>query len=330
MTLAAGRAVVSDDGLGSLTERLHGHRHSDCGSQTPGPRVRPCRGNCVACACGGTLQGKVRTGFLPIPLIAPCPLDVGLGDAVLVQGVAASVLVDGGWASAGGVDLGDSIVVPALHALGVEALDLVVATHGDTDHQGGLRAVLRELPVARLWLPPGGARDTVFAELVALAAQRGVAVEERSAADAPVEVGDLRIAPLWPPVGWQGSRNDRSLVLRIEVAGRSVLLTGDLGGEAERALLDSSAGLRSDVVKIGHHGSRTSASSDFLRATDARVALLSAPCGRASLPSVDTLDRIRAAGPALWWTGRDGALFVQLGPELAAWGWAGQTDAACQ
>jgi len=257
-------------------------------------------------------------------------LDVGLGDAVLVQGVAAAVLVDGGWASPDGKDLGASVVVPALRALGVEALDLVVATHADADHQGGLRAVLQALPVARLWLPPGGKADPAFAELVAQARRRGVAVDERSAADPALDLGDLHIAPVWPPLDWRGSSNERSLVLRIEVAGRSVLLSGDLGGKAERALLESAAELRSEVVKIGHHGSRTSASSSFLRAVDSRVALVSAPCGRQALPSIETLDRLRAAGQAIWWTGRDGAVFVQLAPELVVWGWAERLDAACE
>jgi competence protein ComEC len=263
---------------------------------------------------------------LPPRLVA---LDVGLGDAILIQGERAAVLVDGGWASPGRADLGATVVVPALRALGVASLDLVVATHGDTDHQGGLRAVLREFPVSQLWLPPGGSLDPVFADLVAQARRRGVRIEERSGADAGVDLGDLHIVPLWPPSALRGSANDRSLVLRIDAAGLRVLLTGDLGGDAERALLDSGADLRSDVVKVGHHGSRASTSADFLQRVDARIALVSAPCGRRALPSGETLERLRAAGEAVWWTGRDGALFVGLGPEPVVWGWAERAKVGC-
>ena len=60
------------------------------------------------------------------------------------------------------------------------------------------------------------------------------------------------------------------------------------------------------------------------------VALVSAPCGRQSLPSAETLARLRAAGQAVWWTGRDGALFVQLAEPLAVWGWAARAKRDCQ
>ena len=272
--------------------------------------------------------------WAPSVAIEPAPprvvaLDVGQGDAVLVQGERAVALVDGGWAAPGLGDLGASTVVPALRALGVSSLDLVVASHGDTDHQGGLPAVLRAFPVARLWLPPGGVPDPVFAELVELASRRGVRIEERAQGDSEERIGDLRITPLWPPRDWRGSTNDRSLVLRIELAQRRLLLTGDLGGEAERALRESGADLRADVLKVGHHGSASSASPEFLRATGASVALVSAPCGRRSLPSPQTLARLRSAGQSVWWTGRDGALLVGLTSPMTVWGFAERPDGAC-
>ena len=106
-------------------------------------------------------------------------------------------------------------------------------------------------------------------------------------------------------------------------------LRDNSGQPAERALLESGADLRSDILKVGHHGSRASASSDFLSAVGASVALVSAPCGRQSLPSAETMDRLKAAGDAVWWTGRDGALFVALAPELVVWGWAERAQSGC-
>lgn len=257
----------------------------------------------------------------PAPALHPAPpravfLDVGQGDAVLVQGREASVLVDGGVAVEGRFDAGERVVVPALGALGVTALDLVVASHADLDHAGGLPAVLRALPVARLWLPPGGRADPAFAALLEAAHGRGVAIEERAAQDPARQIGDLRIETLWPARGFRpASRNDASLVLRIRAGGRVVLLPGDL----ERAGEDGLAGseLRADLLKLGHHGSRTSSSRAFLRAVAPVLAVVSAPRhGRFGMPHREVVGRL-AAGSIPWrWTGRDGALLVGLRPSL--------------
>ena len=264
----------------------------------------------------------------PLPPIDPAPprvvvLDVGQGDSVLVQGRTGTLLVDAGVAVPGGVDLGATVVVPALRALGVERLDLVVASHADLDHRGGLPAVLRAVPVARVWLPLGGVADPAFAEVVAAAHAAGAPVEERGAGGAVLHAGDLRIASLWPPPDDPGgSRNDRSLTLRIDVAGRSVLLPGDLEAAGEARLLAAGAPLRADVLKLGHHGSRTSSTAAWLAAVDGAVAVASAPrLGRFGMPHAEVVDRAGAAGYALWWTGRHGAVLIGLEPLVFVRGW---------
>ncbi len=254
-------------------------------------------------------------------------LDVGQGDATLVQGRAGSLLVDGGVAIPGRFDAGERGVLPALGALGVRRLDLVVASHADLDHAGGLSAVLRALPVRRLWLPPGGRDDPAFAALLEVASARGVAIEERAAEDPPLRIGDLRIETLWPGrASSRRSRNDSSLVLRVHVAGRAVLLPGDLEGAGERGL--AAAELRADVLKLGHHGSRTSSSRAFLRAVSPALAIVSAPRhGRFGMPHREVVERLAAERIPWRWTGRDGALLVGLGPELCVRAFAG--DAGC-
>ncbi len=269
----------------------------------------------------------------PAPVLAPSPprlwvFDVGMGDAILVEGHGGAVLIDGGWAGAGGSDLGRSTVLPALRALGVRSLAVVVATHGDLDHRGGLERVLETMEVGELWLPHEGGRQPAFAGLRETARARGVPVFERGSGSVPLELGDLRITPLWPPRSLRlASRNDASLVLRVELAGKRVLLTGDIGFSAERGLLAAGADLRADVLMLAHHGSRGSSSPEFLDAVDADVALVSASCGGTRLPTHEALARAREHGMAVWSTGRDGALVAALaGPPdaLAVWGWAPQ------
>lgn len=249
-------------------------------------------------------------------------LDVGQGDAVLVQGRSAALLVDAGAALPERWDRGARDVLPALAALGVERLDLVVASHGDLDHRGGLPAVLRGIEVGRLWLPLDAADAPDFELLRAVARQRGIPVEARGAGSPALRVGDLRVLPLWPPRGYEvPSRNDASLVVRVEAGTRSLLLPGDLEARGEAALLASGAPLAAQILMVPHHGSRTSSTPAFLERVGARLAVISAPCvGRFPTPHVDVLERLRARGMETWWTGRDGAVRVSLGETWAVRG----------
>ncbi len=283
----------------------------------------------AARSTGGRVACAAAVGMVlhlaPAASLPPAPprlvfLEVGQGDATLVQGRDAAVLVDAGIALREGPDLGKSVVVPALRALGVERLDLLVASHADLDHRGGLPAVLASFPVGALWIPRGERSEPAFTELLAAARQRGVPIHERGQGDATLQAGDLAVTPLWPParVG-DDSRNDRSLVLRIDVGAARVLLPGDLEAAGEAGLLASlgasGADLRADVLKLAHHGSRSSSTAAFLAAVSAELAVASAPCaGRFGMPHAEVLERAADASTSLWWTGRDGAVLVGVAP----------------
>ena len=117
-------------------------------------------------------------------------------------------------------------------------------------------------------------------------------------------------------------RNDRSLTLRVDVAGRSVLLAGDVEAAAEAALLAGGAPLRADVLKLSHHGSRTSSTRAFLDGVGGAVAVASAPrWSRFGMPHREVVERAQRAGYSVWWTGRDGAVLIGLDPVLYARGW---------
>jgi competence protein ComEC len=249
-------------------------------------------------------------------------LDVGQGDATLVQGRRATLLVDAGVAVPGGPDLGRSAVVPALRALGVTHLDLLLATHTDLDHRGGIPAVLEAFPVSALWVPRGARGEPGLAVLREAARAHSVPVREHGAGDPTRRLGDLAITPLWPPAATAAlSSNDRSLVVRIEVAGQRLLLPGDIEATAEAGLLANAADLRADVLKLSHHGSRSSSTQQFLSEVDAAVAVASAPCaGRFEMPHARVLERAREAQLSVWWTGRDGAVQIGLGERLRVWG----------
>lgn len=246
-------------------------------------------------------------------------LDVGQGDAALVQTVDRAYLVDVGHApNASGA--GGGTVARALRALGVRRLDALILSHGDADHAGGAAALLQAMPIEALVMPAAARADPRLDELARLARSRAVDVAWAARGDRiagpggdPSRAGTRLVADvLWPPGAADTARldwNDRSLVLRFEIAGRRFLFTGDIGRRAESALLAVEPDLSAEVLKLPHHGSASAASGAFLAAVGAGHAVLSAPClPSRGLPRREVLDRVVRAGARLRWTGRDGAI----------------------
>jgi competence protein ComEC len=249
-----------------------------------------------------------------LPAAAPAPgqawvsaFDVGQGLAVLVRTASRALLYDAGPAYGPQADSGERVVLPALRGAGLERLDLLVLSHEDLDHVGGALSVLETLPVDALAssLPAGHA-------LQALAAAR-----RRCAAGEAWEWDGVRFEFLHPARDAQPARrNDMSCVLQISTAGGAMLLTGDIERAAENALLLNFTKLRSDVLLIPHHGSRTSSSEPFIAAVAPRWAIVAAGYrNRFGHPSAEVLERYRAAGAGVWRTDLDGAVHVVLSSE---------------
>ena len=196
-------------------------------------------------------------------------LDVGQGDSILLRDGRHAVLVDGGGWRRG--DFGVRVLLPALLGEGVSGLDVAVLTHPDVDHCGGLLDLASYLPIGELWTAEGQAGSACGDALRAAIHPHPLAV------GTVLEVGLWTFEALHPPPRppHTGSDNDLSLVLAAEALGRRVLLTGDVEAAAERTLtprLDHPF----DILKVAHHGSKTSTTLSFLTAVHPRLALISA------------------------------------------------------
>jgi competence protein ComEC len=246
-------------------------------------------------------------------------LDVGQGDAALVQGPGGfTALVDGGGTHDGSFDPGERVIEPYLRTLGVNRLDLVVLSHPHPDHMNGLARVLHRVEVGALWTSGDDGRNPAYRDLIATARARGVLLPEPER----VDKGSFWLEPIGP---WLGdhiavppgvSVNDASLVVRVGFGARSVLFSGDVEADGEAELVGRGAAglpIRSDVLKVPHHGSRTSSTEDLLDAVGPRLAVISlGRSNRFSFPAPEVLDRYRQRGIEVLRTDRHGALSVTI------------------
>lgn len=225
--------------------------------------------------------------------------DVGQGDGSLLRLAGHAMLIDGGGSSSvrRGRDFATQIWLPLLADRGIARLDVVAVSHGDGDHCGGLLDVASYIAIGEVWATPELAETPCVRELLELsrARFRGLVRGERAA------IGELRFEVLGPPREGRARDNDRSLVLAVEAAGRRLLFTGDIERRAELELLASEPGsLRCDLLKVAHHGSRTSSSERFLAAAGARLAVVSCGVGnRFGHPAPEVVERLSGAGRRL-------------------------------
>jgi len=232
-------------------------------------------------------------------------LDVGQGDATLVQAPGATLLVD-----AGRHDRDD--VVGLLDERCVDELDVVVITHPHADHIGQLDRVLDAFPVGEVWMSGNPHTSRTFERAMDAVERTGVVYEEPRAGDTTT-VGPLAIEVVHP-ARLTGDLNDDSVSLRITSGAVSVLVTGDAEANAEAEMVDRDApSLASTVLRAGHHGSSTSTTPGFLAAVDPAVVVYSAGQGNSyGHPHSEVVDRVRRSGADLFGTDTHGTITLVI------------------
>jgi len=233
-------------------------------------------------------------------------LDVGQGDAILIRHAGKTVLVDAGETDG---------IVAILRALGVDTIDLAVASHNHDDHIGGLDAVLQAFPV-RFYLDNGHPANTrIQRRVLELVRDRGVTYRDAGAlTDSVIALGDaaLRVIPS-PVTGSRVNPNDESVALVLERAGFRALLTGDSERRELGALLRGARIPDVDVLKAPHHGSRTGVIPSWLARTRPEVVAISVGTGNTyGLPDEDALAAYGEGGRAVLRTDLDGDIVVTV------------------
>jgi competence protein ComEC len=241
--------------------------------------------------------------------------DVGQSESMLLEARGRTLLVDtGGAPFGGGIDIGRRVLAPALWARGIRALDAVLVTHGDPDHLGGAVAVVDDFRPRQIFEGIRLPQHPPTQELLREAARRRIPVSPLRAGEV-MRLDGVRLRLLHPPVpDWERRRvrNDDSVVLEVVHGDVAMLLTGDISAETERAILPQLTPARVRILKVAHHGSRTSSSSELLESWRPQIAVIS--CGRGNRfghPTRDVLQRLEAIGATVLRTDLDGQITIE-------------------
>jgi competence protein ComEC len=268
---------------------------------------------CLACPRRPLPPSPARPALATVDVIA-----VGHGDAILVSSAAGKhLLIDGGEAEAA------STVLAHLRSRSACPLDMILLSHPHSDHLGGLARVLEECG-ARRYMDGGYRHDSrLYANLLATIEKLGIPLL-RAEAGRQIDLGSGAVLTLLgPPQPFleEGSEgvNASSVVARLAVGGVSVLLVGDATAPEESWLLGRGVALRSTVLKVGHHGSRSSSTAVFLAAVAPRLAVISNWPDAPKHPHPETLERLRAVKAQVLETGQEGTIQLALDGETVAW-----------
>jgi competence protein ComEC len=232
-------------------------------------------------------------------------LDVGQGDATLIQRRSAAILVDTGPP--------DGPILARLRHAGVPRLDLLVVTHAQADHDGGAAAVLKALPVALVLDGRDGVRDQAGARMATEAGRRRIRIVAGRAGEV-LRVGGVTVRVLWPEPATAQAKvgtdpNQRAIVAEADADGVRTLLTADAESDV-LGRLDLGA---VDVLKVSHHGSADPGLPALLERLKPRLAAIEV--GRHNVyghPAPATVRALRAAGATVVRTDRDGSVRVDL------------------
>ena len=246
-----------------------------------------------------TVRFTAEDGFLYITFF-----DVGQGDAILLQTADGAILVDAGTENA------EESLLLSMQTLGVLSLSLFVMTHPDADHIGGADGVIDRLPIDEVWCS-GSPSDTGATRRMEAALERADLAAKPVTTGERYTLGALQLLVLSPERPTSNT-NASSVVLLVSYGETDILLMGDADAKAEAKILEEfpSWEIDCELLKAGHHGSRTSSSTDFLSVATPEYTIISCGAGNSyGHPHGEVLERLSAVGSEVLRTDLEGSIY---------------------
>lgn len=237
---------------------------------------------------------------------------IGQGDSALIQTAARqNILIDGGPDRSVLTKLGSAL------PWGDKQLDLVVLSHPHADHVTGLTYVLERYKVGRVLMNDAVHTTPEYLRFLELVKEKNIPVTIGRVGQRFLLDGGVTLEVLWPQVSFAGAQvddlNATSIVNRVSFGQNSVLFTGDTTDANEQAMLQAGVNLKADILKVAHHGSRTSTSREFIKAAAPQVAVVSAGANNSyGHPHAELIERLNSLVPAVLRTDQDGDIIFRL------------------
>ena len=261
-------------------------------------------------------------------------LDVGQGDSEVILGPDSRVVViDGGDLYTGKHnkhDMGKDVVLPYLQSHGVNKIDVLIVSHAHEDHLGGLLTIIKEMPVGMVIEPGLPYTTPTYKKFLELVKEKKIPYKRGHIGQAITLGPDFKIWILHPsdPLlnGTHSDPNNNSVVALTQLYHTRILFTGDIETEGEMRMLERlrAPGVRNqvsalhdlDILKVGHHGSKTSSTAGLLDLTHPKIAVIS--CGRHNKyhhPFLPLIDRLKEMGTMVYRTDVDGTVEAEISSE---------------
>lgn len=232
-------------------------------------------------------------------------LNVGQGDSELIQVNGINMLIDAG-TNAGANDL-----VKDLKNRGIKTIDIAIATHPHEDHIGGMDEVLENFDVKSFYAPKVSHTTKTYENMLKAVKNEGLKIKQIKEGT-KIDLGKDTEVQVYSPVKSQYEElNNYSPVMKISYGQNSFMFTGDAESLVEKEILNENKDLKADVLKLGHHGSHSSTSKEFLKAIDPSIAIVScAKDNKYGHPHKETMSNLKKAGITVYETFRDGDITI--------------------
>jgi len=251
------------------------------------------------------------------PLLRITSIDVGQGESTLVQlPKGSTMLIDGGGFYDNSFDVGEKVVAQLLWKKKIKHIDYLVLSHPQSDHLNGLVFIAKNFKVKEVWTNGERAYTEPFEEFERTIAEKRIKklIIDREYPDRKIK--DVLVEFLHPPKPpWYDDpsrANNHSLVIKLTYKDISMLFTGDIYREAERELINTAANLKSTILKVPHHGSKTSSSLEFINQVQPQIAIFSLGFKNIfHLPSKKVIKRYQDQGCQIFRTDQNGAITIE-------------------
>lgn len=243
-------------------------------------------------------------------------IDVGQGDSMLISTPKGKkILIDGGGSrDEESFNIGKQTLIPYLLNKGITKLDYILISHFDSDHATGVAQILGKIDVSSIILTRQLEENDIYRHILSIAKEKKIKLIYVKEGDV-LKIGGIKISIIHPEnkLMINNPMNNNSIVCKVEYNSFSMLLTGDIEMEAEELILRKNINLKADVLKVAHHGSKTSTTGEFLKAINPKVALIGVgKNNNFGHPSNEVIQRLKENGTRIYRTDENGEISITV------------------